>query len=169
MSGKHYDLVLNTKKYKGESHEFFLDMKSWKRFKTRYNLNWTKVPFSAASKSLVPDAPGIYIFTAELLDSKLPAHGYILYVGITGDGASASNLRIRYSQYMNQLNNQNGRPAVFYMLENWRDELMFNFVPFTNKAVDLAKLEHALINSLWPPINRRDFEAEKAAVRQAAF
>lgn len=169
LAAKHYDIVDHSKKYKGDAHTFFLDMRAWRKFKTRYNLNWERVPFVQASRKLVPQEPGIYAFTAELTGAKLPQHGYILYVGITGDGASKANLQKRYTQYERDLKNMDGRPAVVYMLANWREDLMFNFVPMPNPKVDLKKLEAAFINSIMPPVNRRDFEPKNAAKRQAAF
>lgn len=82
MALKHHDLVTHTKKYKGELHEFFLDMSSWRKFKTRYSLNWQKLRFREDSHSAVPKLRGIYTFTVELSPAKLPSHGYIMYMGI---------------------------------------------------------------------------------------
>ena len=95
---------------------------------------------------------GIYAFTLELTGLKLPPHGYILYVGIAGD-TSGSSLQKRYGQYLQELRSESGRPAVFYMMRNWPDDLFFNFVALPNKKVDLAKLERAFINSVMPPAN----------------
>lgn len=158
-----------TKKYKGDAHDFFLDFGSWKAFKSKHKLEWKRVPFKPESKALIPPLRGIYVFTALVSDDQLPIHGYLLYVGITGDGESKSNLQIRYGQYVRNLENEDGRPAVYYMMDNWRDDLMFNFVPLPDVAVDLEEMEADFINAIMPPINKRDFEATKAAVRQAAF
>lgn len=168
MRGKHHDLVDFTKKYKGDLYSFFLDLKSWRQFKTRHNLTWQKLRFGAVSHASVPKERGIYAFTVELAPSKLPMHGYILYVGITGDTSDA-NLYKRYAQYLRQLKNKDGRPRVFTLLENWADDLFFNFVPLPNATVNLAKLEKDLINAVLPPINIKDFSAEITAVRAAAF
>lgn len=168
MAGKHHDLVDFTKKYKGDLYSFYLDLKSWRQFKTRHNLTWQKLRFGAVGHASVPKERGIYAFTVELAPSKLPLHGYILYVGITGD-TSAANLYKRYAQYLRQLKNKDGRPRVFTLLENWTDDLFFNFVPLPNTKVNLAKLEKDLINAVMPPINIKDFSAEITAVRTAAF
>lgn len=167
--GKHHDLVKWTKKYKGDAHEFFLDFGSWKKFKTKHRLVWQRVPFKPESRELIPQVRGIYVFTAVLDWDQLPTHGYLLYVGITGDGTSESNLRIRYGQYVRNLKNEDGRPAVFYMMDNWRDDLAFDFVAIPDPTVDLGQMEADFINALMPPVNKRDFEATKAAVRQSAF
>jgi hypothetical protein len=113
VPGKHHDLVNNTKKFKGELQEVFLDMKHWRSFKTRYRLSWKRVKFGVSTHSQVPMERGIYSFVAELDSEKLPQHGYILYVGITGDGASSAHLNQRYGQYIKHLENEDGRPAVF--------------------------------------------------------
>ena len=168
MVGKHHDLVNWTKKYKGDLHSFFLDMKSWKKFKTRSALDWQKTRFGDASHPSVPRERGIYAFTLELAPAKLPAHGYILYVGITGDDSDA-NLYKRFGQYLLSLKNEDGRPAVVYMMKNWSDHLFFNFVSIPNKSINLAKIERAFINSIMPPVNKRDLEAKIGAAKAAAF
>lgn len=168
VARKHHDLVNFTKKYKGNLHEFFLDMTSWKKFKTKNKLDWQKTPFGAGGIAVVPHERGIYAFTLELTSAKLPAHGYILYVGITGDDSNA-NLYKRFNQYLLSLTSEDGRPAVVYMMKNWKDHLFFNFVSIPKKSVDLAKLERAFINSVMPPINKRDFDAKIGAAKAAAF
>ena len=168
MMGRHHDLVNFTKKYKAELAEFFMDLKSWRRFKTRHTLDWQKIRFGEAHHGSVPKDRGIYAFTVELSPTKLPGHGYILYVGITGDDSEA-NLYKRYAQYLRHLKNQDGRPAVFYMLDNWGDDLFFNFVTIPNASVDLAKIEKSIINAIIPPVNKRDLVATVASAKAAAF
>jgi hypothetical protein len=168
VAGKHHDLVNFTKKYKGELHEFFLDLKRWRKFKTRHKLNWQKARFGDASHASIPKERGIYVFTMELAPGKLPLHGYILYVGITGDNSDA-NLHKRYAQYLGNLRNEDGRPAVYYMLKNWADDLFFNFVPLTDQNIDLEKMEKSFIDAVIPPINKRDFDADVMAAKAAAF
>jgi hypothetical protein len=111
VPGKHHDLVNFTKKYKGDLHSFFLDMNSWRKFKTRFNLDWRKTRFAATTRSIIPRERGIYVFTVELSPTKLPPHSYILYVGITGNQSDA-NLATRYNQYLLHLRNEDGRPPV---------------------------------------------------------
>jgi len=168
VAGKHHDLVNFTKKYKGELAEFFMDLKSWRRFKTRHTLDWQKIRFGEAHHSSVPEERGIYVFTVELSPTKLPGHGYILYVGITG-ADSAANLYKRYAQYLGHLKNQDGRPAVYFMLDNWADDLFFNFVTLPNTKVDLAKIEKSIINAVIPPVNKRDLEATITSAKAAAL
>lgn len=168
MAGKHHDLVDFTAKYKSALHDFFLDLNNWRKFKTRHKLDWQKKPFSEASRPDIPDVRGIYTFTLELADAKLPAHGYILYMGITGDTSNA-NLRKRFNQYLLHLKNEDGRPAVYAMLKKWQGDLQFNFVPLPNTSIDLAKIERAFLNALIPPVNKTDLGADVIAVKAAAF
>ena len=168
MAGKHHDLVNNAKKYKGELVEFFMDLKSWRRFKTGRKLDWQKIRFGEAHHGSVPKERGIYAFTVELAPTKLPGHGYILYVGITGADSEA-NLYKRYAQYLRHLKNQDGRPAVYFMLDNWADDLFFNFVTLPNTKVDLAKIEKSIINAVIPPVNKRDLEATITSAKAAAL
>lgn len=168
MARKYYDIVNFTKKYKGELHSFFLDLKAWRQFKTRYKLEWQKLRFGPESLPRIPKIRGLYAFTVELSPAKLPVHGYIMYVGITG-GDSGATLHSRCYQYLRELKSHEGRPAVLFMMENWRDDLFFNFVPLPNHSVKLEKLERAFINSIIPPINKRDLEADISAAKAATF
>jgi hypothetical protein len=168
MAGKYHDLVNTTKKFKGELHEFYMDLTKWRSFKTRHKLSWHKIRFEEQSKNSIPSERGIYIFTVELSPSKLPSHGYIMYAGITGD-ESAANLNKRFKQYINHLKNQDGRPAVYYMLDNWKNDLFFNFVALPNPSIDLVKIEKSLLNALIPPINKRDMEASIIRKKAAKF
>ena len=168
MVGRHHDLVNHTKKFKGELHSFFLDLKSWRKFKCKWKLVWQKVPFGEENHSLVPKVRGIYVFTAELSPSKFPIHGYMLYVGITGDYGK-QNLYMRYGDYLSHLKNEDGRPAIFYMLDNWSGDLFFNFAPLPDAKIDLALIERRFINTVIPPINKRDLDATIRASKAAAF
>ncbi len=91
--------------------------------------------------------------------SKLPPHGYIMYVGITGND-SGGTLYKRYQRYWYEFKTKGGRPAVFYMMDNWRDDLFFHFVPLPNTFIDLSKIEKSFINAVLPPVNKADIVAE---------
>jgi hypothetical protein len=168
VAGKHHDLVNHAKKYKGDSHQFFLDLTHWRKFKCKYKLDWQKIRFGESAHKSIPKERGVYVFTVELSPGKLPLHGYILYVGITGD-TSNHNLYKRYADYLLYLKNANGRPAIYYMLKNWSDDLFFNFVTLPNKGINLERIEKVFINAVIPPINKRDFDATISAPKAAAF
>lgn len=168
MPARRSDIFDLTAKYKAGERRFFLDMERWRNFRTRYRLDWQKTRFEAANLATVPEVRGIYAFTLELAPSKLPSHGYILYVGITGD-KSAANLRKRCAQYLRHLRDKTGRPRVLNMLHTWQSDLFFNFVPLPNSSIDLAKIERAMLDAIVPPVNDRDMSAEITAARKAAF
>ena len=168
MAGKHQDLVNHTKKYRAELHAIFLDLKSWRKFKSKWKLEWHKVRFGESNHSLVPKVRGIYVFTAELSPSKFPAHGYMLYIGITGN-TSKQDLYKRYGQYLGYLKKKDGRPGIYYMLENWSDDLFFNYVPLPNDSIDLERIEQAFINAVLPLFNKRDIKATIRNAKAAAF
>jgi hypothetical protein len=163
------DLVAGTERYKAALHEFYLDVNGWRSFKTRYKLDWQRMPFEDASQAMIPKEPGIYAFTLEVTAAKLPSHGYIMYVGKAGD-RSNNTLYKRFAQYRRHLKNEDGRPKVLYMLSKWKGDLMFNFVPFDPaKPMDLGRLEVALINAVRPPVNIKDYEADISSHIRAAF
>jgi hypothetical protein len=162
------DIVDQAAKYKAELRDFFLDVGQWRTFRSRHRLVWQKTRFESRNLSSVPEERGIYAFTLELSPSKLPAHGYIMYVGITGDTSSA-NLRERYAQYLREPRRLKGRPRVVHMLNKWGGDLFFNFVPLPAPSVNLVKLERAILDAIIPPVNERDMSAEIMAARKAAW
>jgi hypothetical protein len=168
VRGKYYDVVNFSRKYKAGMRSLFLDLKRWRKFTTRYRLDWEKARFTPENQDAIPKQRGIYVFTAELSPAKLPPHGYILYVGIAGD-KSAGTLYKRYGQYLREGKEANNRPAIVYMLKNWEKDLFFNFVPLPKTSIDLARMESAFINAIIPPFNERDVNAEVFAARAAGL
>jgi hypothetical protein len=169
VAKKPYDLIRATKDYKGNLHEFFLDLTQWRNFKSKHPLQWSKVRFDDSSRSSVAQERGIYVFTVELSPSDLPGHGYIMYVGITGADASLATLRTRYGQYLRQQKKQRGRPAVTMMLVNWKNDLFFNFAPLPNAAADLPAIETAFLEAIIPPVNKAYLSAKVRNPKAAAF
>lgn len=165
---KFQDLVFDTDRYKASLHQFYLDLKAWRQFEFTYPLTWTKLRFDPSNRRQIPKERGIYAFTVALTPSSLPEHGYILYMGITGDD-SGGTLNSRYAQYLGDLRRQDGRPKVYYMLERWKDDLFFNFVPVPDRRMSLRKIENAFLSAIRPPVNERDLEARISNARRAAF
>jgi len=166
--GKFHNLVNFTKRYKAEKHSFYMDVASWKKFTSPIALNWTRIAFGEATRTQVPTVRGLYVFTVVAPTLGLPEHGYILYVGETGNTGGAT-LRFRYGQYLANLNNEDGRPAVFYMMDNWKDDLFFNFVPVPDATIDVKAIQNSFIDALIPPVNKRDIDAKIAAGKAADF
>jgi len=166
--GKFVDLIDNTERYKARLYQFFLDFGKWREFKPPIPLPWKKISFDVASKPMVPKERGLYVFTLELPSCPLPQHGYIMYVGHTGN-TSAATLRSRFGQYLDDLRRQDGRGRVYYMLERFKGDIFFSFVPVADRAVDLKKIEVSLINSVAPPVNTGDFDIVMSHVRRTLF
>jgi hypothetical protein len=162
------DLIKRTKQLKGDSYEFHLHVPTWRKFTPGIALNWQKVKFDAAGKAHVPEERGLYIFTLEVQNLGLPSHGYIMYIGISGN-TSKANLRRRYGQYLLEAKKGSGRPLVVLMLNEWKEDLFFNFMPVPDRSVDLAAIEKSFINTVVPPINASDFDGEIGPAKKASF
>jgi len=165
---KFQDLLADTDRYKASLYQFYLDLNAWRQFQSTMKLGWTRLRFEAGNRRQIPKERGIYAFSVALDPSNLPDHGYILYMGITGDD-SAGTLHSRYAQYLGDLRRRNGRPKVYLMLERWRGDLFFSFVPIPDRRMSLSKLERAFLSAVNPPVNERDFEASISNARRAAF
>lgn len=166
--GKLHDLIQETDKYKASLYKFYLDLDAWRGFKSKFPLSWNKVKFDKATRTSIPKERGIYAFSLAWDTSALPDHGYILYMGITGDESNA-NLHSRFGQYLSELRRADKRPKVYYMLEKWKGDLFFNFVPIPDKRLSLKKLETEFLSALKPPINERDMTVSVSNARRAAF
>lgn len=166
--GKLHDLIADTDRYKASLYQFYLDLEAWRSFKSKYPLSWNKVKFDNSTRTTIPKERGIYAFTLAWDTSDLPHHGYILYLGITGDDSKA-NLHTRYAQYLNDLRRADKRPKVYYMLEKWKGDLFFNFVPIPDKRLSLRKIEKEFLSAIQPPINLRDMTIRVSDARRAAF
>jgi hypothetical protein len=166
--GKYHDIVDSVRDFKLYNDVFYVDMKHWKSFQSRVKLNWERIRFEAANRVKIPKERGVYAFTLLLDSADLPIHGYILYMGITGDKSKA-NLYLRYGQYLADSRRMNKRPLVCAMLEKWKGDLFFNFVPIPDKRVSLSKLERSFLSAVVPPVNEADIDAKVSAKRKAAW
>ncbi len=158
------DLLANTDHHKANLWSVYLDLMKWREFQATCPMTWTRFRFTSGNRPLIPKERGIYVFTVALDPAPLPEHGYILYMGITGDD-SGSNLYKRYGQYLGLQK----RPRVYNMLERWKGDLFFSFVPIPDKRMSLSKIETAFLSAIRPPVNDRDFEASVSHARRAAF
>lgn len=123
----------------------------WGSFAASYQLQWSYIRFDVGSKKIVPRFPGIYCFHIGCSQSSLPVVGYTLYVGITG-----RTLRKRYTEYLREKNDPNGRFPVRKFLNVFEGELTFACAVVDPKSVDLDRLETDLGGALVPPYSRKD-------------
>ena len=163
------DPVKLAKHYKANQTAFFLDLKKWRSFRTRYNLDWDVVPFRPERRDDVPEEPGLYAFVVSSDHPKLPPHAYVLYVGQSGHGDSQHNLKKRFGDYLRDQRNGGGRPAVCRMLIEFKDDLKFYFAAMPNAKAELEDVETKLLSAIVPPVNQNDFEADVKVARKAAF
>lgn len=151
--------------FKPYQQNFFLIPKQLGGFSSRTSLDWQKVKFDASNRAAVPEGRGIYAFVVEHNDSELPPHGYVMYVGISGD-RSEHNLRKRYGDYLREKKIQK-RVRVHYMLNNWSGCLFFHYAVVSDKRVNLHKLEKGVSDALMPPFSTNDFSAKVRQSRRA--
>lgn len=167
-TGKYHDIVDSVRDFKLYNDNFYVDMKRWKTFQSSVKLDWKRIRFEQANRVKIPKERGIYAFTLLLDSTDLPIHGYILYMGITGDDSGA-DLHSRYGQYLADARRMNKRPKVCAMLDKWKGDLFFNFVPIPNKRVSLSKLERSFLSAVVPPVNEADIDAKVSGTRKAAW
>lgn len=160
------DLVKNADELRSELYPVHLSTARWRQFVSPQPLLWKKMSFSAANRTQVPKARGIYAFSLELPDHNLPAHGYILYVGIAGNTGGAT-LQSRYSQYLGEMKRRKARPKVVYMMAKWPRDLVYNYVEIPDTKVNLRVLETSLVDAIFPYVNKRDFSAKIQKARDA--
>jgi hypothetical protein len=145
-------------KLKPYRETFTLSPKQLRKFATTAKLDWAKVKFTAGNHSFVPLARGVYAFVVEHNISQLPPHGYVMYVGITGDSGK-HNLRRRYGNYLRD-KRIDKRAGIHYMLNNWAASMYFHYAVVSDKRYSLATLESQIADALIPPFNKQDFSAE---------
>jgi hypothetical protein len=126
-------------------------------------LQWQSVQFLPANQDGVSPLRGIYAFVIQHPNTDLPPHGYVAYVGITGNAADRRTLQVRFGEYLRDQQSLD-RLAVSRMLRKWRDCLYFHFAEVPDKKIDLSTIEKAVNDALIPPFSTQDFSAE---IRQA--
>jgi hypothetical protein len=149
--------------------DFYLDVSAWDAVPSAaLALKWRQVPYHPASRSQLPSKSGLYAFVLTPKPGLIPPHGFLLYIGKTGDGSSRATLRKRFGQYVLEQNKPDGRPAVRSMLNRWGTHLIFAYATVSDKA-SIADLEDALIKATYPPINKSIADITARYVAGAAF
>ena len=121
-------------------------------------LSWQSVKFGPSAQKSVPEEPGLYAFVVRILHAGLPPHGWVMYIGQTGDGTSDATLRGRFGQYL-QEKKKFKRARVFFMLNAWDGHLEFFFSPLPTRKAELVKLETQLLGAFRPPFTDRTYPA----------
>jgi len=130
-------------------------------------LNWEEVKFNSGNKINVPDERGLYAFTVRSSKLGLPKHGYIMYIGMTGNTGS-STLKKRFSNYLTDKEAATvKRPKVYEMLTRWETALYFQFTTVSDTSTDLRDLEKRLNDIFQSPCATQDFTANVRKARMA--
>lgn len=151
------DFVKLVDRLKSDSIEFWLSPTQWRRSKVPRKLLWKYVPFKKSEATVVPTSRGVYAFLVTNSPSGLPPHGYLMYIGETGN-QSQETLHSRFLSYFREMKDESR--GVHYVLNKYEKYLYFHFCEVTDKRRNLRKLEEALCDTLVPPYNFRDFSAE---------
>lgn len=163
-----HDIVDMTDGLKKDSLPIHLGPQRWSSFATAAPLAWSSVPWDLSQKQSVPEVRGIYAFTVQFGAARLPSHGYVLYVGITGAGTSAGTLRSRFASYFRERERYNGRNRVGYILNKWEKHLVFQFAEVPDPSFDLEDLEKRLCDAIIPYASRNDLTARVRKGKDAA-
>lgn len=110
-------------------------------------LSWNKCKFLKASKSMIPDAHGVYCFSINL-GNPFPDDIHLpLYIGKAAPGY----LSERFESYFREQENRRGRVKVVTMLNKYKDCLYFWWAKLPRLYVDTVE-EHLLM-CCRPPCN----------------
>lgn len=155
-----HDFDRNLRDLKHFEQRVVLSPKQWSSFVPPVPLDWQSVQFTGANRSNVPKERGIYAFVVQFQDHsvnplRLPQHGYIMYVGITGHIGVTRTLYDRFGDYARE---RGKRIRIYSMLQKWSQHLFFHYatVPV---GVALDQLELAINDAIIPPYVTGDFSA----------
>lgn len=127
-------------------HRFVLWPDRWAKLQLACNLDWSIVPFSEASETLLPLALGVYAFLIrpQLVGLDLM---YLMYIGKTD-----RTFRERFREYLKERDSGQIRPKLLKILPQYPDHLFFAYaeVPAGHSAKDV---ETALLRAFVPPGN----------------
>jgi hypothetical protein len=149
------------------SVNFIVAPAHWHKANVPPLFTWQSVQFDPAERVNVPKDPGLYAFIARIRVGSVPTHGWVMYIGQTGDGTSAGNLRTRFGHYLDNKDAVKGRHRIYFMLNNWDTYLDFFFAPLPHRKNELTKLETDLLDAFRPPFTDRTYSATYLSPRHA--
>ena len=137
---------------------FTLWATGWENYPVSVSLNWKSVKFERENRTTIPETQGLYAFFIEPQVADFRNHGYLMYIGETGQD-SDNNLRARFSEYFSYKSNYK-RPHIHWLLNRWEGYLYFYYVEIPHNTMNLNELETMLLDTFLPPYNLKDFSAE---------
>lgn len=160
------EFVERVERFKAERRSFYLSPDRWNNSRVKIPLEWAEIKFEQGSKAQVPDNGGIYAFIVKHPNDHFPPHGFVMYIGITGERGKERTLRDRFGEYLYE-KAKNKRVKLHFMLNKYKENLYFNYVALDAHDVDLSQLEIDLNDALVPPVGTKDFSAEIRQLRDA--
>jgi hypothetical protein len=146
--GSRNDLAINLEA-RGYRETVLLWPKMWQRWKPAVTLRWRGRPFASSSKDSIPDKPGVYAFVIQPGIPPGVPHSILMYVGM-----SERPLRQRFSEYLREMDDPTGRPAINTMLQMYQGYLHF-YCASVAKPYKPKDIEDHLIETLAPPMNKQ--------------
>ena len=141
---------------------FLMWTTQWDNYPNPIALNWKCVKFEKGNKNQIPSEKGIYAFFVEPRIANFPSHGYLMYIGQTGQDSN-HNLRKRFGNYINKGEGKKRR-GIKFMLNTWKSYLYFYYVEVDPDQINLEQLEQILLDTFIPPFVKRGFSVKIKAV-----
>lgn len=145
---------------------FTIDPESWPSADISAPFLWKHVEFDRKNAKSIPPIVGLYAFVLRLPYPGLPPHGWVLYIGQTGDSDSQQNLRQRFANYIAEQKKPK-RMNVYFMLNAWKDDLLFFYTELPTRKHELLSLETKLLDAFRPPFSRGGYTASIMKPRAA--
>jgi hypothetical protein len=134
---------------KGHLHTILLWPKLWKEWKPPVTLKWEGKPFLPESKGSIPNKPGVYAFVVKPGVPLGVPISVLMYIGM-----SNRPLRERFQEYLREMNNPTGRPAIHTILRMYDGYVHF-YCASVEKPAKPKQIEDHLIATLVPPMNKQ--------------
>lgn len=141
------DLAMNIDA-RGHRHMILLWPKLWQQWNPSVALKWRGRPFSPSSRTSIPNSPGVYAFVIEPGVTPGLTISVLMYVG-----KSDRPLRQRFGEYLQEMNNPTGRPAINTMLRMYDGYVQFYCATVAAPAKPKDVEDH-LIETLVPVMNK---------------
>ena len=110
-------------------------------------LTWSVFPFKDASRTKIPNVPGVYAFLVVPNIAGNLSVSYLMYIGKTD-----RPLRQRFGEYMLEAKSDRIRPNLLRILPRYPDHLVFACAE-TPAGIAPKNVETALLRAFVPPCN----------------
>ena len=137
---------------------FLMWKTQWDNYPDPIPLNWECVKFEKDNRNQIPSGKGIYAFFVEPRIANFPSHGYLMYIGQTGQDSN-HNLRKRFSNYLSKSEGKKRR-RIKFMLNTWESYLYFYYAEVDPDKINLKQLERILLDTFTPPFVKRGFSGK---------